>query len=460
MAIDTWLDGAANWDTPGDWNAWSAGVPTASSDVVINEGDPEVTASFGTVNSITNYSALTFIDAGASSVTGGVYNYGSYNNGALDLDASSGDGGSSLTIGGALTNGGGGFIQIGPSDGTLSAASTIEAASLANFTSYGAIGWIDLYGSSTAEATLDVASAAGFGAAGVLSGHINLSGDALLEFASGQITTIEYRSELSLAGPSSFVADASGTRSNSALTGLEIIWGDGGALSLSNGASVTTTGALANEGVVALDQNEGDGGSWLHINGTLRNHGTVDIGNSALPARSMLKADSVVNDGTINLQGEGPTLANKATLTVPGAFTNNGTANLNDDYDKLTGPVNGTGNFNLSDGSRLQFSDSVSNLETVTFGGATPEQLILDRASSFHGTIDDFFAKGDLVIATNFAEAATLLSYTQTGADSCSWKLTDGADTAVLHFAGEPYHKSDFSIVPAVHGAGLAIKFV
>ena len=52
MATDTWTDGTDNWDTPSDW---SAGLPDASSDVVIprNSGNPEVTASFGTVNSIT-----------------------------------------------------------------------------------------------------------------------------------------------------------------------------------------------------------------------------------------------------------------------------------------------------------------------------------------------------------------------------------------------------------------------
>jgi len=92
---DTWTDGTANWNTPGDW---SAGVPTASSDVVINTGgNPQVTASFGTVNSIADSGQLAFINAGASSVTGGV----AVSSGAgLSLDGSSGEGGSSLTIGG------------------------------------------------------------------------------------------------------------------------------------------------------------------------------------------------------------------------------------------------------------------------------------------------------------------------------------------------------------------------
>ena len=37
---------------------------------------------------------------------------------------------------------------------------------------------------------LNVASAAGFGTAGLLWGNVNLTGDATIEFASGQITSI------------------------------------------------------------------------------------------------------------------------------------------------------------------------------------------------------------------------------------------------------------------------------
>ena len=100
------------------------------------DSNPQVTASFGAVNSIAIAFAaiadLTFIDAGASSVTGDVTTAG-----GLILDPFSGDGGSSLTIGGVLgthfyySGSSMGLVQIGPSDGTLSAASTIKASSIA-----------------------------------------------------------------------------------------------------------------------------------------------------------------------------------------------------------------------------------------------------------------------------------------------------------------------------------------
>jgi hypothetical protein len=144
MATDNWLDDSNNWDTPSDW---SAGLPDASSDVEIFSGaDPQVTASFGTVNSIKisgRRSTLTFIDAGASSVTAHVTlgNSQGTTNDYLLLDASTGEGGSTVTIGGRLNNYGG-FVEIGPADNKLSAPSTIEAGEVLN-----GLGVINLDGS-------------------------------------------------------------------------------------------------------------------------------------------------------------------------------------------------------------------------------------------------------------------------------------------------------------------------
>ncbi len=441
MATNNWTDSTANWNTPSDW---SAGLPDSSSDVVINRyGNPDVTASFGTVATIdiNNRASLTFTDAGASTVAGGAtVKYG----GALYLDASGGDGGSALTIGGRLTNSG--TIEIGPSDNTLSAASTIEAAHLSS------TGTLDLYGSSTVQAVLDVTSGAGFGTAETLTGQVNLSDDALIEFKGGQITTIAASGALRLIGSQAFVADASNTSSNSALKGLETVTG---VLELEKGATVKTSGDLANGGSIALDSYSGGGGSLLNIKGTLTNSGTVSIGNSTLSANSSLTAASVVNSGTIDAYGDAIDHIN-ATLRSTGAFTNDGSVNFSNDSDMIAGAVSGTGNFSLTNGSTLDFGAGVSSGETVTFGSGV-DKLALAAASLFDGTINDFSDKGDQVLAQGFAESATTFVYTQTGADSCSWTLTDGPNTAVLNFAGEPYAQSDFKIVSTDGGAGSAI---
>ncbi len=287
----------------------------------------------------------------------------------------------------------------------------------------------------------------------MLYGDANLSGDALIEFKSGQITTVAADSALDLIGSRAFVADASDTSSNSALKGLKNV---AGGLQLEDGATVTRSGGLINSGVITLDGSSGDGGSVLTVNGTLTNSGTISIGDAALSAESTVEAAKVVNDGTINLDGNGKSA--HATLRCEGPFTNDGSVNLSHDTDTIGGAVDGTGDFSLSNTSTLQFVHGVSSGETVTFQSGV-NHLFLDSPSSFYGTIDDFSTPGDSVIAKTFAEAATMLTYTQTGANSCSWTLTDATHTAVLHFAGEPYTKSEFSISPSVNGNTL-IKFV
>jgi hypothetical protein len=681
MTKDRWLDRTANWDTPSDW---SLGLPSSSSNVLIDRrGSPEVTASFGTVNSITNSRRLTFTDAGVSSVSHFVTN--SY---ALYLDPFDGHGGSTLTIGGTLTNSG--SLQIG--NVTLSAASTVRTAKIVNSN---VSGFISIIGSRTALASLDVSSAAGFGAVGLLTGQVHVSGDALVEFGSGQITSIAAASRLTLIGSHAFVADARDTSSNSALAGLESVAGalylqggatvatsrvltntgtisatasskltaaslvndatinlnenasltmsralsnsgtgaisvgqngaleaaslanagevelyedgsattsgglinsgtisldavggngssltvggrltnsgsldigaaqfsgpatveagslanvDGaaygtilligsatgqatldvgsaagfgaagvlygqvtvdsyygaalaefksgqitiiaadstldligayarvadasdpssnsalslrtvaGTLQLDLGATLATPGGLTNSGSITLGGSSEDGGCFLRINGTLMNSGTIQIGSVLSPTEgSTLEAAKIVNDGAIDLDGG---KASQGSLHTGGAFTNDGSVDLVHDTETIGGAVSGSGDFSLKN-STLEFVHGVSSGETVTFSGGVnhTDHLYLDSPSSFGGTVDGFATPGDSVIAKGFAEAATTLNYTQRGADSCSWTLTDSTHTAVFNFAGAPYAQSDFSISASANGNTL-IKFV
>ena len=72
MATDRWIDPNDNsdpWTTASDWS--TGRVPTSTSNVVVAEGAPVVEAPF-TVDSITNSSAIVFVDAGLSTVTGTV----------------------------------------------------------------------------------------------------------------------------------------------------------------------------------------------------------------------------------------------------------------------------------------------------------------------------------------------------------------------------------------------------
>ena len=112
-------------------------------------------------------------------------------NGTIELDGNNKDGagGSSLTIGGTLTNSStnGSALSIG--NGNITSADTLTVNGSGGLTN---TGQIDIEGSATVQATLNVANAAaGFGTAGTETGNVYLQGDALLEFNSGEISTID-----------------------------------------------------------------------------------------------------------------------------------------------------------------------------------------------------------------------------------------------------------------------------
>jgi len=213
------------------------------------------------------------------------------NDGSVYLDANAGDGGSNLTVVGALTN----SQELGIGNGALSASDEVTAASFDN------TGKIQLTGSSANQALLDVTGSAGFGAAGVLSGYVRLAGDSAIEFLGGEIDTIGAASQLTLDGNTAFVEDSGAPASNSALTGLANV---AGFLDLENGASVST-GSLASSGARYVDYSKGDGGSSLTVDGTLNNSGFLIFGNSSLSSADSVTTSSLVNSnsGLIELIG-------------------------------------------------------------------------------------------------------------------------------------------------------------
>jgi hypothetical protein len=458
------LEGSVNVAYDGQIVFGSGEITTIAANSELSLTDPD--AVVADKSNTSSNSALT----GLKTIDGGLYLYNGStvtttgaltNSGTIRLDQNHANGGSSLTVGGALTNTG--YIQIGPSDDSLSAATTISASSIKNFVG-SAYGTIDVYGNDSSElpqpipAALDISGTAGFGKAGTLEGSVNVAYDGQIVFGKGKITTIAANSELSLTDPDAVVADASNTSSNSALTGLNAI---DGSLYLYNGAKVTTTGALDNSGTIRLDQNHANGGSSLTVGGELTNTANIQIGPSdnSLSSADTVHAASVNNSGTIDVYGNAANLID-ASFTTPGSFVNNGAVNFSDDVDTIAGAVSGTsGGFGLSNGSTLTFSAGVSSGETVTYGGGAADLLNLSLAQSFDATIEDFFTVGDAVDLTNFGHSASTFLYTQTGADSASWTVTDGSKKAVINFAGEPYTESDFSIVSANKGKGSEIQF-
>jgi hypothetical protein len=368
------------------------------------------------------------------------------NNGAIYLDVNRADGGSSLNIGGALTNSGH-RLFIGNTI-ALSASDKVTAASLDN--THG--GRISLGGTGDNQALLDVTSTAGFGTAGTLTGFVALNFNSAIEFATGQITSIANGAGLSLDGTDAFIEDSTALGANSAFTELTAI---AGSLFLEFGASLSTTKSVTNSGTIRLDGFSNIGGSSLNIGGALTNTGILHMGSPFLPKSDSVAANSFVNRGSVDLTGGGPGIA---ALNVSGATTNNGSISITDDTEELAGAVGGTGSFSLSF-AHLQFDSSVSTGQTINEGNG--DALILGEAQSFAATISGF-GIGDAIDATNFrAPPATTFNFVEnTVGTGGTLTLTDKSLslTASIQMTGH-YSNSDFTLAPD-SGTGTLVKFV
>ncbi len=166
MATNTWNGSLADWYTAADW---SNGIPTRTSDVVINSGQPKLSSGDAgvTVASISIGGGSLALFDGASVRTSGDLSMEPY--GIVSVD-NAGSGGSSLTVGGNLN---GGILFVGNSG--ITSASTVTVKGSKGITDGH---FIELTGNTSAQATLNVANAAaGFGTAGVETGVLELQGD-------------------------------------------------------------------------------------------------------------------------------------------------------------------------------------------------------------------------------------------------------------------------------------------
>ena len=120
-------------------------------------------------------------------------------------------------------------------------------------------------------------------------GSVGISNDALLEFAGGQIGTID--GVLGFYGADARIADAGTLATSSALTGLNTV---AGYLQLQNGNSVGVAGNLAITGTGRIDLDPyflsgSSGGSSLTVGGTLTNSSSdaqaLDIGYNGYRCR-------------------------------------------------------------------------------------------------------------------------------------------------------------------------------
>jgi hypothetical protein len=351
MSDPNWTDGGDNWTTGSDW---SSGVePSSTDNVLIDQGVPLIDTNVGTVNSLTiaDDGALSIAGGGALTVAGNAYVAGAIIiDDAAALGQSGNPGAASLTVDGLLVNLE--YIVIGSKTQTVS-----DTVTVANFVNGGDL---ELAGSATNAATLHVLgsanplSALGLGAAeasddsNLLTGDDVLTGDALLEFGSGQFTGIAQYAALSISGTDAFVADASNTASDSALD----LSSNDGTLALDNGASLTTAAGFVNEAefgsiVLANDDDVSTTTTLIVDNttagvensaGALDSHISVS-GNSLLEFEGGGQIASIAEGGSLSLSGANAFVADIGALTsnsAIGALTSNAGGLSLDDGVSLT----------------------------------------------------------------------------------------------------------------------------
>ena len=426
MATDIW-NGASGpgaiWSNALDW---STGIPQATDDVSIPSGSPilEATTPSTTVASVTiaNVASLAMKDPSRTlTVTGNFAD-----NGGFGIDSTAFDiGGSTLAIGGMLTvtNSGAGFAVgnyfqgANPGGGGTPSTTTVTANSVTN-TGAITIQSDDAIGS---QAILNVASVAGFGGqTGVLTGNVNIGSDGLhagsqglLEFASGQITTIASASQLFLYGPHSYVADAGSTTSNSALTGLTTI---SGGLVLQGGALVTASGGVhvfTNAGVQVDTAFLGTANSTFAVGGLLTVDGSLSIGREAMTGDALVTADSLAGTGTISVNGD-------VGAVSTGKLIVNSAAGMGGAVGHLTASVT------VKNQSLLQFASG--QVTTIDY----PANVIVDGPHAFIADAGSITSNSALAGLTNVNGFLTLLD----GAlISTSAGITVG-DANTFHFVG------------------------
>jgi autotransporter passenger strand-loop-strand repeat protein len=305
------------------------------------------------------------------------------NAGVLDVDSGDNNGGSTFTVAGTLTNTA--SFNIGTGNGFEPAPTLVSLGNLNNTSTLNLNGGV---GSGADPSTLDVLAAAPT----TLTGSNNLSGDALLEYASGEITNIGAGAELTLNGPDALVANASDTTTNSALTGLTGIAATA-ALNLFNGTVVGISGDLSNAGTLGVDAGDSTGGSTLTIDGTLTNTSVLSIGtgNGFSPAPTVVGLGGLDNTGNVSVRGSSNaatsldvngsvTDSNAITLGVftqmgvAGNFTESGTLDVAGTLDEAAGlEVTGTGTLNMQGGSIITPASGTltADASAAVFGNGT-----------------------------------------------------------------------------------------
>jgi hypothetical protein len=363
-------------------------------------------------NGTLNLQGNTFEGAGGANWTSTV---GFTNNGALLVDTGSSDGGSTATIGGTLVN----HATTTVGNTNLVASTTMHVAALSNSATLTVQG--NAGGGASQQATLNVAGASAVTSTGV----VRVGGDGLLEFGSGSITSIASGSTIELDGAEARIT--TGGTTTSALATLSVNNGSlllqGGTFEGANGASLTTTTAFNNYGLLAIDVGSSDGGSHATFGGLLTNDVSLQIGNTNLAASTTVTATGLTNNGSLTVQGAaGVGATSQATLNIAGAAPSltNGPIRVGGDalLEFGSGAIT-----SIAGGSSLELDGAAK----ITTGGTSSSALA--QLSINYGALT---LQGDIFEGEGGASLTTTAAFTNDGALAIDAGSSDGGSNVAF----------------------------
>ena len=428
--------------------AGGAQINLYGADALIAAGGLGTTSNTGLTTLSNNAGQFVLQDGAAVTTTNGLTN-----NNNLYVDTG-GSGGSSLNIGGTLTNNS--YMQIGNNN----VAGTVTAESFVN------VGRIDIDGGSTSQAWLNITQAT---APSTWIGTLNVSGNGLLEFAgTNGINTIAGGAQIALFGPHAFVAAAGlGTTSNTALTALFSIAGD---FELQGGASVALSDALAVTGSLNIDTRGNDSGSGLSVAGSLSNLNSVNIGTGGNDGGSTVSISGALNNsGTFNVAADRvttPTTVSAATLDNTGTLNLSGTNGAEAIVDITAGiaPSVLASTITLNGDALLEYAGG--NIDTIASDGQLNVEGAQSRVADSSDTTHNSALTGLTSIAGEFgvdsgASVAIANSLTVTGTLNvdCDLQVASNSTGAALTVAGDLINSGNVNVDngAAAGGGTLAI---
>jgi hypothetical protein len=235
---------------------------------------------------------------------------------------------------------------------------------------------------------------------------------------------------------------------NTFVTNIALVIADHSALDIeSTGgatlAGVAVAGVASGPGSMIEIGANTDSGSMLVLADatTLANVALTVTGGSTLnvevasTAGTFTGTSTLDNAGTIDSNGA-------ADLSGLSSFTNDGFVEVVSGNLKIgsANGIAGTGTFQIDAGTTLEFTSAVSSGQTVTFN-STMGILKLDLAENFNGVVSGFSTADGILADSDQIDLADINHHSasfqeQFDAASETLTVTDGANTAVIHFTG------------------------